>query len=76
LRPSFPHLVFQTKNVGLGVVLLSCLVYEVKELPSPGIELRTLFSWKQEGNSYVLFLISRKKLAKFGANRYIRSFKL
>jgi hypothetical protein len=37
------NLLFETNNFGLAAVLLSCIVSELQELPSPGIELRTLF---------------------------------
>jgi hypothetical protein len=38
----FCNLLFETNNFGLGAVLLSCLVSELQETPSPGNELRTL----------------------------------
>jgi hypothetical protein len=65
------NLLFDTNNFGLGAILLSCLVFELQETPSAGIELRTLFPefWP----SYDLFLVSRNKHAKFGSNQFIRS---
>jgi hypothetical protein len=67
----FCNLLFETNNFGLGAVLLSCLVSELQETPSAGIELRKLLP--EFLPCYVLFLVSRNKQAKFGANRYIRS---
>jgi hypothetical protein len=37
------NLLFETNNFGLGAVLLSCLVSELQEPSSSGLELRTLF---------------------------------
>jgi hypothetical protein len=42
--PSFQYLLVETNSFGPGAVLLSCLVSELQEPPSPGLELRTLFS--------------------------------
>jgi hypothetical protein len=66
----FCNLLFETNNFCLGAVLLSCLVSELQEPPSPRIKLRTL---PEFWPSYVLFLVSRNKNAKFGANRFIPS---
>jgi hypothetical protein len=40
---SFCNILFETNNFGLAAVLLSYLVSELQETPSPGLELRTLF---------------------------------
>jgi hypothetical protein len=71
IGPCSCNLFFEINKFDLGAVLLSCLVSELQETPSPEIELRTYFSELLQ--SHVLFLISRNKHAKFGANRYIRS---
>jgi hypothetical protein len=51
------NLLFETNNFGLGASLLSCLVSELQEPPSPGLEFRTIFQsfdlseiffWSQE----------------------------
>jgi hypothetical protein len=39
----FCDLLFEKNNFDIGAVLLSCLVSDLQEPPSPGIELRTLF---------------------------------
>jgi hypothetical protein len=39
----FCNLLFETKNFGLGAVLVLCLVSEVQKPSSPGIEPRTVF---------------------------------
>jgi hypothetical protein len=67
----FCDLFFETNNLNLCAVVVLCLVSVLQEPPSPGIELRTLFP--EFWSSYVLFLVSRNKHAKFGANWYIRS---
>jgi hypothetical protein len=57
------HLLFETNSFGLGAVLLSYLVSELQEPPSPGLQLRTIFQ------SFPKCLpASRNKHAKFGAN--------
>jgi hypothetical protein len=67
----FCNLLFETNNFDLGAVLLSCLVFKLHKPSSPWIELSTLFPefWP----CYILFMVSRNKHAKFGANWYIRS---
>jgi hypothetical protein len=46
------NLLAESNNFSLGAVLLLCLVSELQELPSPGLEFRTLFQ------SFDLFKIS------------------
>jgi hypothetical protein len=55
---------FETNNFGLGTVLLSYLVSELQETPSPGIDLMTFFP--AFCPYYVLFLVSMNKHVKFG----------
>jgi hypothetical protein len=64
------NLLAETNNFGLGAVLLSCLVSELQEPSSPGLELRTLFRSLTLLRS---FLVSRNKHAKFRGNRFVRS---
>jgi hypothetical protein len=39
----FCNLLFETNNFRLGVILLLCLFSELRETPSPRIEIRTLY---------------------------------
>jgi hypothetical protein len=65
----FVSVISSTKNnFDLSAILLSCLVSELQETPSPAIELRHVSGVL---TPYFLFLVSRNKHAKFGANRYI-----
>jgi hypothetical protein len=43
LWPLSCNLLTKTNNFGFGAVLLSCLVFELQEQPSQGVELRTVF---------------------------------
>jgi hypothetical protein len=67
----FCNLLFETNNFGPSAILLSCLVSELTGNALRGNQTQDTFSefWP----SYDLFLVSRNKHAKFGANRYIRS---
>jgi hypothetical protein len=65
------NLLAETNNSDFGVVLISCLVSELQEPPTQGLELRKMFR-----RFYLfkhLFLVSRNKYAKFRANCFIRS---
>jgi hypothetical protein len=64
------NILAETINVTPGAVLPSCLVFELQELLSPGIEPRNLSHFLP---SYVFFIFSGNKHAKFGANRFIPS---
>jgi hypothetical protein len=68
---SFCNLLAETNNFVLGASLPSCLISELQERPSPGLELTTHFPefWPFQN----LFLVSRNKHAEFGANRFICS---
>lgn len=62
--------IFQVNKFALRAVILSCVVLEIQEKPSPGVEIRIFF---QSFSVLCSLPFSRNMHDKSGANRFVHS---